>query len=54
MSEHWSEVFRIIRGGLDGDTQKVRAYAELLVSKLEGAQLRNERWKYLERDTNTD
>ena len=32
--EHGSEVLSIIEGGLDGDKKKVRAYAELLVSKL--------------------
>lgn len=32
--KYGSEILAIVEGGLDGDTKKVRAYAELLVSKL--------------------
>lgn len=32
--QHVSEVAHILRAALDGDTARVRAYAELLASKL--------------------
>lgn len=32
--KHSSEILSIIEGGLEGNEKKVRAYAELLVSKL--------------------
>ena len=40
-----SEVMRIIAGALDGDQQKVRAYADLLADKLAaGGQENSARW----------
>jgi len=32
--EHGSEVIKIVRAGIDGDKDKLRAYAKLLISKL--------------------
>ncbi len=35
--EHWSTIFDIVEHGIAGDAEKCRAYAELLIQRLENA-----------------
>lgn len=35
--EHWSTIFDIVEHGISGDAEKCRAYAELLIQRLESS-----------------